>query len=81
MKSLNLVLTVLFQSLRSLGRSRSDLLLENVALRQQINALIKTKALRSGLAFVPHPSAEGEGTFTRVALYARRCSKPDPKKR
>jgi len=38
MKALNLVLTVLLQSLRALGRSRSDLLLENVALRQQINA-------------------------------------------
>jgi hypothetical protein len=45
MRALNLVPTVLFQSLRALGRSRSDVLLENVALRQQINALIKTKPL------------------------------------
>jgi len=36
MKALNLVLTLLFYSLRALGRSRSDLLLENVALPQQI---------------------------------------------
>jgi len=45
MKALNLVLTVLFYSLRALGRSRCDLLLENVALRQQVNALIRTKPL------------------------------------
>jgi len=45
MKALRLVLTVLFHSLRALGRSRSDLLLENVALRQQINALIQAKPL------------------------------------
>ncbi|HME71229.1 MAG TPA: integrase core domain-containing protein [Myxococcota bacterium] len=45
MKALRLVLTVLFNSLRALGRSRSDLLLENVALRQQINALIQAKPL------------------------------------
>jgi transposase InsO family protein len=45
MKALNLVLSLLFYSLRVLGRSRSDLLLENVALRQQLNALIKTKPL------------------------------------
>jgi len=31
MKALNLVLTLLFYSLRALGRSRGDLLLENVA--------------------------------------------------
>jgi len=45
MEALNLVLTLLFYSLRALGRSRSDLLLENVALRQQIDALIQTKPL------------------------------------
>jgi len=45
MKALRLVLTILFHSLRALGRSRSDLLLENVALRQQINALIQAKPL------------------------------------
>ena len=45
MKALRLVLTVLFHSLRALGRSRSDLLLQNVALRQQINALIQAKPL------------------------------------
>ena len=45
MKALRLVLTVLFHSLRALGRSRSDLLLENVALRQQINALTQAKPL------------------------------------
>jgi putative transposase len=45
MKALRLVLTVLFHSLRALSRSRSDLLLENVALRQQINALIQAKPL------------------------------------
>src|SRR5271157_5766041 len=45
MKALNLVLTLLFYSLRVLGRSRSDLLLENVTLRPQINALIQAKPL------------------------------------
>jgi len=42
MRALNLVLTILFHSLRALGRSRSDLLLENLALRQQIALLTKT---------------------------------------
>ena len=45
MKALRLALTVLIHCLRVLGRSRSDLLLENVALRQQINALIRAKPL------------------------------------
>jgi putative transposase len=45
MNGLNLVLTLLFYSLRALGGSRSDVLLENVVLRQQINALIQTKPL------------------------------------
>jgi hypothetical protein len=34
MKALNLVLTLLFHSLRALGRARSELVLENLALRQ-----------------------------------------------
>ena len=45
MKALRLVLTVLFYRLQALGRSRSDPLLENVALRQQINALTQAKPL------------------------------------
>jgi len=45
MNGLNLVLTLLFYSLRALGRSRSDVLFENLVLRQQINALIQTKPL------------------------------------
>jgi len=45
MKALNLVLTVVFYSVRALGRSRCHLLLENVALRQQIHALMQTKPL------------------------------------
>ncbi len=43
MRALNLVLTVLFQTLRVLGRSRSDLILENLALRQQVAVLVRTK--------------------------------------
>ena len=43
MRALNLVLTVLFQSLRAVGRSRSDVILENLALRQQIAVLTRTK--------------------------------------
>jgi len=43
MRVLNLVLTVLFQSVRALGRSRSDLILENLALRQQIAVLTRMK--------------------------------------
>ena len=34
MKALDLVLTLLFRSLRALGRSRSEFLLKNPALRQ-----------------------------------------------
>jgi len=45
MKALRLVLTVLFHSLHALGRSRSDLVLENVALRQQIAVLTKARGL------------------------------------
>ena len=43
MRMLNLVLTVLFQSVRALGCSRSDLILENLALRQQIAVLTRMK--------------------------------------
>ena len=43
MKALRLVLTVLFHSLHGLGRSRSDLVLENVSLRQQIAVLTKAR--------------------------------------
>jgi transposase InsO family protein len=42
MRALRLVLTVLFQSLRAVGRSRSDLILENLALGQQIAVLPRT---------------------------------------
>ena len=44
-RALRLVLTVLFHSLRALGRSRADLVLENVALRQQIAVLTRTRRL------------------------------------
>ncbi len=43
MRALRLVLTVLFETLRALGRSRSDLILENLALRQQIAVFTRTK--------------------------------------
>jgi hypothetical protein len=43
MRALNLVLTVLFQTLRVLGRSRSDPILENLALCQQVAVLGRTK--------------------------------------
>ncbi|HME73852.1 MAG TPA: hypothetical protein VKM54_28910 [Myxococcota bacterium] len=43
MNVLRLVLAVLFHSLRALGRSRADLVLENVALRQQIAMLTSTR--------------------------------------
>ncbi len=43
MRSLNLVLTLLLHSLRALGRSRSDLILENLALRQQVAVFTRTK--------------------------------------
>jgi len=59
MKALNLMLTVLFYSLRALGRSRCNLLLENVALRQQVNALVKTK---------PLPRLQAEERMLWVAL-------------
>ena len=68
-KALNLALTVLFQSLRPLGRSRSDRLLENVALRQQINALIKTKPLprlQPEERAVPAANTPGHGSAPRV---------------
>jgi hypothetical protein len=42
MKDLNLMLTLRFQSLRALGRARSELMLENLALRQQVTLLQKT---------------------------------------
>lgn len=42
MKALNLVLTLLFHSLRALGRARSELVLENLALRQQVTLLQET---------------------------------------
>jgi putative transposase len=45
MNVFRLVLTVLFHSLRALGRSRADLVLENVALRQQIAVLTRTRCL------------------------------------
>ncbi len=44
MRALNLVLTVVLHGLRALGRSRSDLILENLALCQQIAVLTRTKA-------------------------------------
>ncbi len=43
MRFLNLALTVLLYSLRALGRSRSDLILENLALRQQLAVLTRTR--------------------------------------
>ena len=45
MNVFRLVLTVLFHSLRALGQSRADLVLENVALRQQIAVLTRTRRL------------------------------------
>jgi group II intron maturase len=45
MKPLRLVLSVLFHSLRALGRSHSDLALENIALRQQIAVLTRMRCL------------------------------------
>ena len=42
MKALNLVLTLLFHSRRALGRARSELVLENLALRQQLTLLQET---------------------------------------
>ena len=43
MRALDFVPTVVRQSLRALGGSRSDLILENLALRQQIAVLSRTK--------------------------------------
>ena len=43
MRALNLVLTVVLHSLRALGRSRSDLILESLALRQQVAVFTRTK--------------------------------------
>ena len=43
MRALKLVLTLLLRSLGALCRSRSDLILENLALRQQIAVLTRTK--------------------------------------
>jgi hypothetical protein len=42
MKVLNLVLTLLFHSLRALGRARAELVLENLALRRQVTLLQET---------------------------------------
>ncbi len=42
MRALNLALSVLFQTLRALWRVRSDLILENLALRQQVAVLSRT---------------------------------------
>jgi hypothetical protein len=43
MRALNLLLTLLFQILGACCRSRSDLILENLALRQQVGVLMRTK--------------------------------------
>ena len=59
MKACRLVLTVLFHSLRALGQSRSDLVLENVALRQQIAVLTRTRCL---------PRLQAEDRLLWVAL-------------
>ena len=60
MKPLRLVLSVLFHSLRALGRSHSDLVLENIALRQQLAVYSQTKrkprlrqSERVNLSFTP----------------------------
>ncbi len=51
MRALHLVLTVLFQTLRVLGRSRSDLILENLALRLQVSDKRRTSiGERQGLS-------------------------------
>ncbi len=59
MRSLNLVLTLLLHSLRALGRSRSDLILENLALRQQVAVFTRTK---------PRAQLEPEDRILWVAL-------------
>ena len=43
MRALKLILTVLLRTLQSLCRSRSDLIFENLALRQQLEVLTRTK--------------------------------------
>ncbi len=50
MRALHLVLTVLFQTLRVLGHSRSDLILENLAVpsRNVIRSVIRLHGARSG---------------------------------
>ena len=62
MEALNPVLTVLFQSLRALGRSRSDLILENLALRQQVGSAKDSARLRlrldSNYSGIGVPAAE-----------------------
>jgi len=45
MNAFHLVLTLLVHSVRALGRSRADLVLENVALRQQIAVLTRTRCV------------------------------------
>ena len=59
MRALNLVLTVPFQTLRALWRVRSDLIVENLGLRQQIAALTRTK---------PRARLEPEDRILWVAL-------------
>jgi len=70
MKALRLVLTVLFHSLRALGRSRSDLVLENLALRQQIAVAEQDKgpaSMASG-----RTAARGGAASGMAALAGRR---------
>jgi hypothetical protein len=43
MRVLNLALTALFPAPQALDRSRSDLILENLALHQQVMALTRTR--------------------------------------
>jgi hypothetical protein len=43
MRALNLLLPLLFQTLGACCRSRSDLILENLALRQQVGVLMRTE--------------------------------------
>ena len=64
MRSLNLVLTLLLHSLRALGRSRSDLILENLALRQQVAVFTRTK---------PRAQLEPEDRI----LWSKRISRTD----
>ena len=64
MNAFRLVLTVLFRSLRALGRSRADLVLENVALRQQIAVLTRTRC---------RPRLQAEERLLWVALRRAWC--------